>query len=519
MAAKIKFLIDTNVFIKLEDHGEVPPDFSEMLSLAAKYEVAIFVHEAAVDDIKRDKDPVRQKISLSKIEKFQAVDKVRGLGKENLEKIFGPLSKENDVVDMTLLHSIEAGAVDFLITQDNGIHKKARLHSSELADRVFYVADALAWLKSTFVPVDVDFPYVEEVQANSIPLDDDMFDSLREGYPDFDNWWKLKCIAEHRPCWIVSIQGELGGIVVRKDESKDETDAKSPGNKFLKVCTFKTKKRFRGGKIGELLLKQIFWFAQRNRYDCVYLTVYPEQGSLISLIEFFGFEKSSEKDDGELIYEKLFSNEPLESKPDDDLFDLTRKNYPRFPTSSIVPAYGIPIKGEYHDVLFPELVDRTQGNLFEDLPGDLHGVDQRTPGNTIRKVYICKAPAKMGEHGAFLFFYRSKSDGNQSQCLTTIGFLESAILATSTQQLMQMVGKRSVYSQKQLHEWNATAEGPVKVINFLLLSHIEPSISLVEMQDLGIVGAHPFQSVTSFDAEKVRVILERTNLDFRLSDE
>jgi len=61
----------------------------------------------------------------------------------------------------------------------------------------------------------------------------------------------------------------LAGIVVRKDERPGDTDAKLPGDKILKVCTFKVRPESRGIKLGELLLKNVLWFAQRNRYDIV----------------------------------------------------------------------------------------------------------------------------------------------------------------------------------------------------------------------------------------------------------
>lgn len=59
------YLIDTNVIIGLEDNHAVQPAFSALLSLAAKHKVGIFVHEAARDDIGRDKNLERKKIRQS----------------------------------------------------------------------------------------------------------------------------------------------------------------------------------------------------------------------------------------------------------------------------------------------------------------------------------------------------------------------------------------------------------------------------------------------------------------------
>ncbi len=62
----------------------------------------MFVHEAASDDILRDRDAVRRGISLSKLGKFQRLDRVTGLTKEELEHAFGRIQKPNDLVDATL---------------------------------------------------------------------------------------------------------------------------------------------------------------------------------------------------------------------------------------------------------------------------------------------------------------------------------------------------------------------------------------------------------------------------------
>ena len=93
---------------------------------------------------------------------------------------------------------------------------------------------------------------------------------------------------------------------------------------MLKLCTFKVHPKFRGEKLGELLLKQAIWFAQRNGYDVVYLTAFPDQGTLIRVIEFYGFQHTQTYESGEQVFEKLISREPLSSEGASDLFALAR---------------------------------------------------------------------------------------------------------------------------------------------------------------------------------------------------
>jgi ribosomal protein S18 acetylase RimI-like enzyme len=504
------YLIDTNVIIGLEDNKAVEPAFAALLSTAAKYKVNVMVHEAARDDIARDKDMPRRKISLSKLDKFQILHKVRGLDRGELAAEFGALPKDNDVVDATLLHAIQIGAADFLITEDRRLHSRASKHSAELARRVMFVADAVALLRTTYAPVDAPVRFVEEVSAHTIPLNDNIFDSLREDYPDFDNWWRTKCVKDRRTCWVVDDNG-LAGLIVRKDENGKDTDATTKAKKILKICTFKVRPEKRGVKLGELLLKKVFWFAQVNKYDLVYITTYKSQVALIELLEYYGFECTATKPDGEMIYEKPFSIKQLKAGTNADIYEIDRKNYPRFVTRPGIRAFGVPIKEAYHDTLYPDLKSNNQADLFESVG---IGSGPKRPGNTIRKVYLCRAQSNLGPPGSILIFYKGVSRGAPSQAMTAVGIFEEFSTAHSTRELMRMTGGRSVYSETQLINWKARKENPIKVINYLLAGYIEPAITIDELRDLDVFGGHPPQSIFEILPDKLAKLLPRLNLGF-----
>ena len=472
----------------------------------------ILVHEAARDDINRDKNADRKKISLSKLNKFQILAKVKGLTKASLESEFGSLPKHNDVVDARLLHAIKIGAVDFLVTQDQGLHDRAQRYSADLSRRVLFVADAAQLLQSTFEPKEVPIRNVADVSAHTINIDDEFFDSLRDGYDDFNTWWTEKCVKQRRQCWVVYDNDELAGLIVRKDESKEDTDAILNANKILKICTFKVSPEKRGVKLGELLLKQALWYAQSNAYDLAYLTTYQEQTALINLLEYYGFENTATKDDGELIYERVFSSSKLAQKDGLSVFECNRKNYPRFITSVDVRAFGIPIQEDWHDILYPDLRNPNQSDFFKDAAT----AGLKRPGNTIRKVYLCRAASNLGAPGSILFFYKSKSLEPPSQALTAVGILEEVDVANSTKELIQLTGGRSVYSEIQIKEWKAENK-PVKVINFLLVGYIEPPIELQELKQINVVRGkqHP-QSIYELNGNQLRVILDRLDLGFEL---
>jgi hypothetical protein len=312
-----------------------------------------------------------------------------------------------------------------------------------------------------------------------------------------------------RKCWVVIDEGSLAGLVVRKEEGASDTDATLPGSKILKICTFKVRPERRGIKLGELLLKQVLWFAQANQYDVAYVTTYPTQGTLIDLLEYYGFLQTHEKTNGELVYEKQFSSSPLPKQHGDNLFDLARENYPRFYTGSDARSFVIPIREEYHEVLFPELADRTQLELFgESKP--------MTPGNTIRKVYLCRAPARIAEPGAILLFYKGKSSKPPSQAITTVGIFEDMTLASSTEELRRLAGGRSVYSDAQLQAFRATTAKPVKVINFLLAGHLSPSMNLLALNRVRVFAGHPPQSIAKLNHAQMKRVLDAGNLGFEI---
>ena len=73
-------------------------------------------------------------------------------------------------------------------------------------------------------------------------------------------------------------------LIVRKDEEPLDTDAITKAAKILKICTFKVAPESRGVKLGELLLKQVLWYAQVNKYDLAYLTTFEDQVALMQLL-------------------------------------------------------------------------------------------------------------------------------------------------------------------------------------------------------------------------------------------
>lgn len=510
-----KILFDTNVVIGLEDARPVLSSLSELVRLSGQYGVGIFVDAANYDDISRDTDAQRQRITFSKLDKFQRLERVPSPPREEIEKQFGPIKNPNDLTDIHFLIALSCKAVDFLITQDNGLHKRADI--AGLGGSVLTIEEALEWLRQTFQEKKIDLPYVVQRKAYEINLSDTIFESLRSDYDGFDVWFD-RCRREHRLCWVLEVSDGIAGLVIRKEEDHSVAGTKFPGNKILKICTLKVREEFRGEKFGELLLKQILWFAQRNSYDLVYLTAYPKHAFLVDLLKFYGFEETKKNPNGELVLEKQIIRGALPTTSGNAL-ENQRKNYPRFHDYIGIRKFCVPIQADYHKRLFPEIAFGTELPLFPNNEfGPLLDIrSDRTPGNTIRKVYLCRAPSNQLRPGDLIFFYVSKdSEYAASQSITTVGAVEQITLATSTDDLIKLTAKRSVFSAQELERWGASASSPVKLIDFLLAGHVEPTVKLSALLHSGVFVNRPPQSITELPEPRYSAMRSQIRLAYDL---
>lgn len=512
--AGFKLLIDTNVVIGLEDARPVSGSFAEIVRLCNEHKVGLFIDSATYDDVSRDRDASRRAITLSKLAKFQRLRVIPGTSEAALVARFGPINSENDRSDVRLLAAIDASAADFLVTQDNDLRRWAA--RSRLEAKVLTVEEALEWLRQTFQEISVDLPYVTEEKAYQIDRADSIFQSLRDDYPKFDSWFE-KCRKEHRDCWTLRIGDNIAGLVIRKDENHAEAGTRNVGAKILKICTLKVRDEFRGEKFGELLLKQILWFAQRNAYDLVYLTAYEKHQFLIDLLSHYGFQSTKRLATDELVMEEVITNGPLPTLSS-NLLDYDRQHYPRFYDGPLAQKFIVPIRPDYHRRLFPEIAFGTELPLFpsENFTPVLARGQDRTPGNTIGKVYLCRAQTKQMKPGDLLAFYMSRAERYAgSQSITTIGVVEQVAEVQTQDDLLRATAKRSVFSAADLGSMASASDVPVKVIDFLLVAHSEPPISLRALISGGILAAAP-QSIMKLSEDRYLLLRRQLHLGFDL---
>ena len=291
----MKFLIDTNILIPLEPTSpeDITPksgEAAELIQLASKAKYQLYTHPAQLNDIRRDKNKNRREMRKILLGKYIELPSPP-TSSVVLEKELAAMEREShDWVDLQLILALERNAVDVLVTEDIRLQRKAERYG--LAERVLSLKDAIAGIKDLIEKVPTPFPAVQAVVAHQLNERDPIFDSLREDYgQDFDPWLD-RCKRLHRQAWVIILDKRYAGVSITKPETVDTLDLPGP---TLKICTFKVSDEYPGLRLGELMLKAVFRHALANRFNSLYVTVFPKHDPLIQLFEDFGFRPMEAK--------------------------------------------------------------------------------------------------------------------------------------------------------------------------------------------------------------------------------
>ncbi|HEX8254220.1 MAG TPA: GNAT family N-acetyltransferase, partial [Thermoanaerobaculia bacterium] len=430
----LKLLIDTNVIIPLDptrpaDLHDNTSRATELQNLASEIHAQLWIHPAAMLDLARDTDENRRSMRQQLLRKYLTLENPPG--DRQIETIVGAAANENDWVDNQLLAALIGDAVDYLVTEDLRISRKARALGIE--QRVFTIAAAIAHLRGLFDRAPQPPPAVRSAKAYELDLADPILDSFRADYDGF-NGWLQKCRREHRQTWIIDADGRHAAFAIVNEE-QDATQTE--GEKTLKICSFKVAPEHRGFRFGELLLKAIFRYAEANRYATIFVTSFPKQEDLIALFEDFGFIPDEKRlANGEVKFRKSLRPEQRDSESLDPLtFNV------RFGPAAVslrgASVYLVPIQPRYCDYLFPETTIALP--LF---------TGYFAFGNGLRKAYLCNSSTRTIKRGDVIVFYRSEI----AQGIVATGIIEQTLVSRSAEDIARTVGKRTVYRFTEIQE-------------------------------------------------------------------
>jgi GNAT superfamily N-acetyltransferase len=483
----MKFLIDTNIVIPLEPTGPADlhvntPSAAVLAQLAMYGGHQLYVHPAIRYDVARDRDDNRRELRTALVAKYLPL--LDPPASTHVDSVLGePARNSHDHVDHQLLAALYADAVDYLVTEDTDILRKARRLGID--QRVFTIGAATSLLRSLFDINPPPPPAVRDIRAYTLNPNDPIFTSFRADYdPDFDDWF-ARCRRQQRQTWVIDMDGRHAALAIVNEEKKaDETF----GGKTLKICSLKVSDAFRGFRFGELLLKTIFGFAETNAYASAFVTVLPKYVDLLDVLTDFGFVDSGRRTPrGEIILAKRFTPDPVVTNPIE--YNVRFGPAAFFPDPQL--AHLVPIQPRFSDVLFPETAPMQ--SLF---PG------RHAFGNGIRKAYLCNAPIRTLPDGAPLFFYRS----DRERGIIAVGVLERFMVSRDADEIVREVGRRTVYRFAEIQE--LAARGEVLVLFFRQSRILIPYVDVRELEAASVINGPP-QSIQRVREEGARWLYQR----------
>lgn len=477
----MRFLLDTNVFIALEPTATdaIEPGTVGALAfakLASEGGHVLAIHPAIQADIDRDPRQPRRDLRQLQSGRYAVLDDPPEVPVALADHLGDPVAGSNDWVDNQLLVALHDDRVDVLVTEDQGIHRKARRLG--LADRVQVVIDATNALRALFDTAPAPPPHVEAVGGHKLDQSDPIFESFRSDYPPFDDWLR-KVRREERDAWIIrGTNGRYAAVAIVQPKKAGKLGL--PG-KVLKICSFKVDPEAAGQKFGELLLKTIFDYCYANNYGGAYLTAFPHHQSLIALVEEFGFvANDATTAEGEILLRKRFV--PPDGEPGDEDALVFHVQYGPRLLHRDAPMFVVPIQPRYHALLFPETE-----------PPRLLLDDPQPYGNAIRKAYLCHSRITALQPGVTLLFYKSKgghalSRGNE-QAIQCVGVVERVVRSNSAETIAREVGRRTVYRFTEIQDM--ARDRDVLAILFRHAIILEKPITLHEVLTQSLLGGVP----------------------------
>lgn len=486
MPLRLRFLLDTNVLIPLQDSYQVlTSNLANFVRLANVGGHQLLYHPATIADFRRDTDGVRRERNLQRLNQYSQLDNPASCPRN------GPEISANEACDNEILYALECDAVHALVTEDRGIHAKAR--TLGLRDRVYTIQMAEDWLRRLHEPRQIVLPNIEDVPLHSLTpsLSNQFFDSLRKGYEGFDEWFRKKARADRR-AWIYRADdGQLAalciyaiqtGEVINDEQERLEGDA-------LKLCTFKVGEGVRGRKIGELFLKAAFRYATERVCEHVFThTNATEHDYLIRLLEDFGFSQQGRYGDDDVLVK-------VHPRIAPEVSDITPLEYacryfPHYRRDKKIQKFIVPIQPRYHDILLPDYSPK-QGRLF--------GVEN-SAGNAIKLAYLCHAQTNSIAPGDVLLFYRTVDE----KAITSIGVVDNFKTLERAEEIASLVSRRTVYSLQEIDEM---ATSLTKVILFRLVEHLPTQVNYAQLQQgCGIKG--PIQSIRKIQDDQFNKVLK-----------
>lgn len=484
----MRILLDTNILIHREARTIIREDIGSLFRWLDRLHCEKCVHPDSINEIKLHSDPeVVHTLSL-KLGSYNVL-KTRVPDTPVIIALRASDTTPNERVDTSLLAELVGGRVDALISEDRGVHKKAKILGVELS---VFTIDSYLEKVAAENPSLADYKVlaVRKRFFGDIDLNDSFFDSFRDDYPDFDAWFNRKADEEAYASFDAS--GKIAAFLYVKIEGLDENyrdiHPEFKPARRLKIGTFKVVTN--GYTLGERFLKIVFDNAIRARVDEIYVTLYRRTANHARLAELlieWGFVEHGWKNSSggrELVFIRDFRPAVDNNNP--------KLTFPYI--SGKARKFIVPIWPEYHTELLPDSILRTED------PDEFD--ESRRHRNALEKVYVSRSIERDLVAGDIIIFYRTKFDGpaHYTSVTTSIGVVQKLVDGFSNaEEFIAACRQRSVFSDKELlGHWNKNKRNHPFVVYFLFVHSFPKRINLKSLKELNIIKEAPrgFERIT-----------------------
>lgn len=290
---------------------------------------------------------------------------------------------------------------------------------------------------------------IESVYFKDINLNDPFFDSLKNDYIEFTDWFNKKAINGKHAFTLYEDKKLIAFLYLKIENDIDEKIfPKLEARKRLKVGTFKIDAH--RTKLGERFVKRIFDVAVAKAVDEIYVTIFEKHSGLVNLFKTFGFYQHGIKttlNGKELVLIKNFFNLKNDILKDYPIVQTEQKN-----------IFGLAIEPKWHTKLFSDSILKNESvDILED----------KSHSNSIHKIYICAMQDVQNfNKGDLILIYRKNDNlgpARYRSVVTSICIVEEMFNInsfTTIEEFLEYCNPYSVFSEDELRGFYRTKKYP-----------------------------------------------------------